>query len=202
VTLALRVVLLLAVFATAARAEDEATFRAKAHFEAGRALFTLGNYPDAVREFVAGYQLSPRPQFLINIGQTYRLMGELDKAHDAFQKYVATSAADDAYRKQVIETVLPELEREIAQKQSAQEAVRAPPPTSGVTAPAAASVARTDSATPSDATRPSRLRKLWWTIPLGVVVAGGLAVGIYFGVREGTANRCNAYELGCLDASR
>src|SRR5689334_6491996 len=62
--------------------------RARAHSEAGRALFALGNYQDALREFTAGYQLSQRPRFLLNLAQTYRKLGEPRRAREMFAQYL------------------------------------------------------------------------------------------------------------------
>ena len=78
-------VVVLAGAAATARGEGDRESRARAHYEVGLGMYHLGNYRDAIREFSAGYELSPRPQFLINLGQAYRKLGELDKAREMFQ---------------------------------------------------------------------------------------------------------------------
>src|SRR5262245_23936789 len=92
--------------------------RSRSHFEAGRALYDLGNYQDALREFTAGYQLYPNPKFLINLGQTYRKLGNLSKARDAFKGFLE-KAHPSALEAQEVKQLLQKIEAEL---------LRAPPP--------------------------------------------------------------------------
>src|SRR5438477_2623625 len=91
-----------AVWSAIAHAQQDAAFaRAKTHFEAGRALYNLGNYYDAVREFAAGYELAPKPQFLINLGQCYRRLENFEKAREMYQKYLTDVPGESPERAQV-----------------------------------------------------------------------------------------------------
>jgi tetratricopeptide (TPR) repeat protein len=169
------VVLLAACLAITAGAEEQDRVnRARAHYEAGRALYTLGDYDHALREFVAGYQLSPRPEFLLNSGQALRRLERLDEAQAMFEKYLRETPTTDPNRAQVDE-LLTELQRH-----------RAELPSPVVAAPA-----------PRE--KPSFVRRNWWIFPVGAVVLAGAAVGIYFAVRPSVD--CSATPLGCLDAS-
>jgi tetratricopeptide (TPR) repeat protein len=103
------------VSAQALAESDDAIGRARTHFEAGRALYNLGNYTEAQREFAAGYQLAPRPQFLINLGHCYRKLDNLPRAREMYQRYLAETRADDPLRTQA-EQVLAEVEHELAQR--------------------------------------------------------------------------------------
>src|SRR4051794_39314445 len=83
-----------------ARAQsDDALARARSHFEAGRALYNLQQYTDAIREFSAGYQLVNKPQFLVNLAQCYDRLASgtsdlagrrdaLEHARDLYNKYL------------------------------------------------------------------------------------------------------------------
>jgi hypothetical protein len=51
--------LLIALAWAAPASADDAKDRALTHFRAGEALYKLGNYTDAIREFAAGYELAP-----------------------------------------------------------------------------------------------------------------------------------------------
>src|SRR5262245_30000790 len=72
-------------------AADERTQRAKAHYELGQAHYKLGEYEQAMRDFEAGYQCRPLPQFLYNIAQVARLSGRPQKALDYFKRYLAVA---------------------------------------------------------------------------------------------------------------
>ncbi len=72
---------------TLAQGADRRT-RAKAHFEAGAALYRADQFNEAIREFKAGYALVPRSGFLINLGQAYRKLGQDGEARYWFQRYL------------------------------------------------------------------------------------------------------------------
>jgi tetratricopeptide (TPR) repeat protein len=180
------------IAATAAAGENpDRVNRARSHYEAGRALYTLGNYEQALREFVAGYQLSPRPEFLLNAGQSLRRLERLDEAQAMFEKYLQEAPPDDPNRAQVSQLIA-----EIAHHRTELRAT-APPAPVAASAPAAApaSVAVTESAPP----KKSFARRHWWIFPVTGVVLAGVAVGLYFGLRPGVD--CGATPLGCVDAT-
>lgn len=183
--------LLLVLFSFSARATPlEDNFeRARAHYEAGRALFSLGNYQDALREFTSGYQLVPRPRFLINLGQTYRKLGRLEDAEKMYQRFLAQAPPDDPDRT-AVESLLSEVESSIAEEPRPQPRVSEPAPS---TPPAAVAIA----APP----KRSFIRRHWWIIPTVVAVAAGTAVGIYFGVRASEPD-CGSVGLGCVYPDR
>lgn len=96
---ALTVLLVLALLAPAARADDTAD-AAKEHFLRGRSLHDAGSYGEAVIEYQAAYSLAPRPELLFNIGQCYRLMRNRERAVMYYERYLALvpdgGAAEDA----------------------------------------------------------------------------------------------------------
>ena len=165
--------------------------RARTHFEAGRALYNLGNYTDAIREFSAGYQLVPRPQFLVNLGQAFRKLNDLERARDMYKKYLAEAPPNDPEREQVRQIVA-DLDMQIAALPPKPLPVpvvvkEAPPP------PAAVIVA---SEPPK---KKSFIQKHWWISPVAGVVVAGVAVGAYFGTRPSGQVDCSAATLGCID---
>lgn len=189
----------------------DAVARARTHFQAGRALYDLGNYTDAIREFSAGYQLVPKPQFLINLGQSYRKLGDLERARDMYKRFLADAPPDDPDRGQA-KVVLADVERQIAMqppKPLPESKSPPPPPAPGTTtephtpaakpapAPAPSSVATTTT-TPAPEKK-SFARRHWWIFPVGAVVLAGAAVGIYFGVRPAPQVGCGDASLGCID---
>src|SRR5262245_51526681 len=96
---------------TGVRAEEDSMARARAHFEVGRGMYRLGNYSEALREFSAGYQLAPKPQFLINLGQCYRKLNQLTRAHQMYEKFLAEAPPNDPERESV-KRLLAETERQ------------------------------------------------------------------------------------------
>ena len=65
--------------------------RRAAHFVAGEEEYARGRWREALREFEAGYALSPRPEFLINFAQVHRKLGEYDAAARECRRYLATA---------------------------------------------------------------------------------------------------------------
>jgi tetratricopeptide (TPR) repeat protein len=188
-----RALVLLATLALAASARaqagDDALTRARGHFEVGQGLYRLGEYRGALKEFAAGYELSPRPQFLINMGQAYRRLGELERARELFLKFLLEAPPADPERAAVQELVV-EVTRAIE---------RAPPPpgeTATAIVPAAHAPVVTSEQPPQ---RRTRLRHLYWAIPLGLVVGVGLGVGLYFGLRPPAQVACGSADIGCLE---
>jgi len=60
----------------------------RAHFQRGQKLTAAGDYAAAYREFAAGYALTERPLFLFNMAESARAGGEIDKARDAYRRFL------------------------------------------------------------------------------------------------------------------
>lgn len=87
--------------------------RARLHYQAGEKLYLLGRYPDALREFEDGYALAPRPEFLLNLGQVHRRLGDRAAAIAMFEQFLrAIDAADP--RRAAVTDLLGELRAEFA----------------------------------------------------------------------------------------
>ena len=80
-----------AVAAAAEAGTAAQELQARAHFAAGQDEYARGRWREALREFEAGYALSPRPEFLINFAQAHRKLGEYDAAARECRRYLATS---------------------------------------------------------------------------------------------------------------
>jgi tetratricopeptide (TPR) repeat protein len=72
--------LLVVLCSSRARAESEDDERARAHFVAAEAYYQDGRFSDAAREFEEAYQLSGRPEMLINLARAQERAGELSGA--------------------------------------------------------------------------------------------------------------------------
>jgi tetratricopeptide (TPR) repeat protein len=182
--------------ASVARAEDDPVQKARTHFEAGSALYRVGNYPDALREFQLGYKLAPRPRFLLNIGQCHRKLDDLPQARAALQRFLDEAPADAPERMQVKE-LLADVEREIATRPPkpppAPEPVVAPPPPVAAPQPVAITAAA-----PPPPKKKSAVRHLAWIIPVSVVVVGAAVLGGVLGSQPSRTGCGDTGVIGCI----
>jgi tetratricopeptide (TPR) repeat protein len=160
-------VLFLVMQVTTATRADERAGSARAHFTAGSQHYAEGRYEEALHEFRAGFALSGRVRFKINMGQCYRQLHDLRHAKEMYQDYLATAPESSSERLPVLELVA-ELDREL-EKQRALEK-KAVPVT--LIAPAVA----------PPVPKKSGIRRYWWTIPVTLGLTGiAVGVGAYFG---------------------
>ena len=155
-----RFVLLLSLLFAArpALADDPATRAARRHFDRGEKLFALGKFDDALHEYQEAFDAKPLPDFLFNIGQCYRNLGDYDQAIFSYKKYL--SLAPDAPNKDAVQQLIDELETK-GDRANAKKLVdhRRPPPPD----------------------RPIYGRWWFWAGVTAVVVGG--SVGIYAATR-------------------
>lgn len=171
--------------------ESDEVARAKTHFQAGKTHYELGRYSEAIREFAAGYALSPRPEFLINLGQAYRASGDRVSALDMYERYLEKAPANAKAREQV-QGIVETLRAEIA-----AEKAKAPPPDAPV------KTELTPASTPPPAVTAEAPGAARVVVP--IVIGGVVVVGaaIVTGVLLANAPSCrNAPALGCLDLRR
>jgi hypothetical protein len=155
---------------------DDTEQTARTHYDAAHALFRVGNFEQAAREFDAAYAITPRPQLLINAGLAHARNHDPAHARQRYQRFLEAAPPGDPDRASV-QRLLADLPPD-------------PPPIASPATPPALTVAAT--AAPP---RKSFARRHWWIFPVvGVVVAGGLATGLYFALRP----RCGA-GLGCVE---
>jgi hypothetical protein len=127
-TLALLVfALLCSVAAQSAHAQDDddpdAVAQAKEHYRAGLDAYKAGHYDVAIRELKKAYLLKKLPPLLLNIGATYRKMGDLDLSLHFYQKFL-DEAPSDAKDRPEVEHIIAELKTQKSAAASDSE----PPP--------------------------------------------------------------------------
>jgi tetratricopeptide (TPR) repeat protein len=71
-----------------AAAADDATQRAREHYQRGTKLYDLQRYVEAAHEYEQAYELKDEPALLFNIGQAYRLGGDVQRAIGAYRSYL------------------------------------------------------------------------------------------------------------------
>lgn len=138
--------------------------RARQLYQVGRQRFQAGDLEQAIDAFQKGYALDPRPEFLLNLAQSYRALGRRAEAIAHFERFIA--AAPDHPLRPAAEKTLAELRREEA---AARAAAPRPLPLVTVEKPAPARAHRSH---------------LWiWAAAGAAVVLGG-AAAVYFATRD------------------
>jgi tetratricopeptide (TPR) repeat protein len=158
-------VLVVALAARSAAADDTATRTARRHFERGEQLYALTRFSEALDEYQRAFDARPIPDFLFNIGQCYRNLGDYDSAIFSYRKYL--TLAPDAPNRAQVEQLITELQSKKAQSDTRRlglQPSRSPPPPATVE--------------PVPAERPIYARWWFWT-GIGVLVAGGGGVVAY-----------------------
>jgi tetratricopeptide (TPR) repeat protein len=200
--------LVLALTATA-RAAEPSNEDSRAHVRKATVAYNLGKFTEAAKEYEAAYELTVDPNMLFNIAQSYRLAGESEKAITAYRSFIRSAPKSD--QRGLAEAKVRELEQQRAARPPAPVApvpvppsppalpaasppLAAPPPVpvASPTAPAASAPADATPAnvlvsTPAPEPAPapeSHFYTRWpfWTA-VGVVVAGGVALGVVLASR-------------------
>jgi tetratricopeptide (TPR) repeat protein len=117
------------------RAAEQPSDVATAHVRKATAAYNLGKYDDAAKEYEAAYEQTLDPNLLFNLGQTYRLAGNREKALTAYRSFIRS--APDSPQRPLAESKIRELERQ----RSAPPPAPAPMPATEPAPAAAASAA-------------------------------------------------------------
>ena len=92
----------------AADDNPEVIAQAKEHYKAGLAAYQAGKYDVAIRELKKAYAAKRLAPLLLNIGATYRKIGDLDLSLHFYQKYL-DEAPTDARDRPEVEKIIAEL---------------------------------------------------------------------------------------------
>ncbi len=158
--------LLFVVTPRVAHADDPATRAAKRHFDRGEKLFALGKFDDALDEYQKAFDAKPIPDFLFNIGQCYRNLGDYQQAIFSFKKYLKLEP--DAPDKDKVEKLIDDLEEKQERGEGQRLVGKKEPPPPPPPAPAS---------TP--------IYKKWWFWTGIAVVGAGTGVGVYEATKGG-----------------
>jgi len=101
-----------------AYADGAATRAAKRHYERGQKLFALQKFEAALEQFQKAFDADPIPDFLFNIGQCHRNLGDYEAAIFSFKRYLKLDP-ETANREQVEELIA-----KLEDKQAAKESKR------------------------------------------------------------------------------
>jgi tetratricopeptide (TPR) repeat protein len=189
------------VMAATAEAQTTADDLARRHFESGAAYLEQSESESALREFTKAYELSKRPEILINIATVHERLGNLAGAITALEGYLA--AAPDGELAETTRLRLENLKKREAEEKAAKEREGAPPSPAPAPPPAAAPAAPPPAATapaPAPKSTPSRVPAYVLLSVAGVTTAGAILTGViakgeYDDADESCAPRCSEDEL-------
>ncbi|MDB4957138.1 MAG: hypothetical protein JWO36_4707, partial [Myxococcales bacterium] len=146
-----------------------ATRSAKRHFERGEKLFALGKFDESLDEYQKAFDAKPIPDFLYNIAQCYRNLGDYDQAIFSFKKFLKLEP--DAPNRESVERTIDQLEDK-KERDGGKKLIE----TKG-----------SSTTTPRSTADAPIYKKWWFWTGIAVVgVAGG--AGIYAGTRGGPPN--------------
>jgi hypothetical protein len=176
-----RLLVVLVLLSGHAHAQADAVSRSRVYFETGMKLYQARLYDDALRSFETGYQLAARPGFLINMGHCYRALGKPRQAREMYSRFLVDAPSHDPNRKGV-ENLVAELDQQIAALPPVEVP---PPPAPPAPAPPVVAPAPVVAAAPAPPVEKKHgIRKLWWLIPVTIVAAAGIAVGLGLGLTQ------------------
>jgi tetratricopeptide (TPR) repeat protein len=182
---------------TAQERADKA--RARAYFDRGKGLYDVGRFDEALKEFAAGYAIVPKPQFLLNLGQCYRQLGDPEHALEMYKKFLGDAPPDDPDRagvEQVVTELEPQAQAARAARAAKNEPQPAPPSNNSMVQPATTAPAVDANTATQKPAKKSFIKRHWWIIPVSLVAAAGLTVGIYFAARP---NPCSSASIACVE---
>jgi tetratricopeptide (TPR) repeat protein len=108
---------------------------ARQHFESGVAYLQESDYDSALRAFEKAYELSKRPEILLNVATVHERRGDLRAAVGSLKQYV--EAVPDGEQTPTVKTRITNLEKRIA-TEPADAGTTPPPVAPTATAPATA----------------------------------------------------------------
>jgi tetratricopeptide (TPR) repeat protein len=152
---------------TVAYADDPAERAAKRHYERGKKLFNLQKFDDALEQFQKAYEASPISDFLFNIGQCQRNLGEYDAAIFSFKKFLKLEP--EAANREQVEELIEDLQRKIDEGNTDRLKLRKKKPR------------REDNPEQGEG---SPVYKKWWFWTGIAVVGAGAGVGIYLATKS------------------
>jgi hypothetical protein len=154
--------------------EAEITAMAKEHYKLGLDAYKNAKYPEAIKELKKAYLLKRLPALLLNIGATYRKMGDVDNAVYYYKKYLAE--APDARDRGDVEKTLAELDKEKPGAGAGSAATEPSAPSQSAGASAAPEAGTPWKHTPIDAAPPDQPLDVRVQMP----VSKGVKVYVYY----------------------
>ena len=148
-----------------AYADDPGERAAKRHYDRGKKLFDLQKFDDALEQFQKAYDAKPIPDFLFNIGQCQRNLGDNEAAIFSFKKFLKLEP--EASNRDQVEELIEDLQRKIDEGDTDRLKLRKK---------------KLEPIVHSEAGGP--VYKKWWFWTGVAVIGVGAGVGVYLATRS------------------
>jgi tetratricopeptide (TPR) repeat protein len=168
----------LSLVSSAGHAQSTSDDMARRHFDSGVAYLEESDYDNALKAFEKAYELSKRPEILLNIATVHERQSDLPSAVASLKGYL--DAAPQGEHVETVKLRVQNLEKRIQDQDNAKNASAAPAAAPPPPTPAPAPAAKSSPPAPSPPHKPERNR-LPAFIALGaggLMAAGALVTGI------------------------
>ncbi|MDQ3364819.1 MAG: tetratricopeptide repeat protein [Myxococcota bacterium] len=152
-----------------AHAETPSERAAKRHYDRGQKLFALQKFDAALEQFQKAFDADPIPDFLFNIAQCQRNLGDYEAAIFSFKRFLKLDP--EAENREKVEALIAELEEKVDAGNTERLGL------------GKRQQARVDDEGETRASAP--VYKKWWFWTGIAVVGVGASVGIYAATRSG-----------------
>jgi hypothetical protein len=157
---------------------------AKKYFKSAELEYKLGRFDVALKQYSKAYEALPAPEFLFNIGQCHRNLGDLERALYFFRGFL-NATKDDAAKKRTRDLIA-QLETKLKEeRREARRALEAAVVASTATISVQTRTTTTVVFVPAPAQPPPEAETPAWPFLIAaavvVAVAGGVAVAVAAG---------------------
>jgi tetratricopeptide (TPR) repeat protein len=189
------------LLSSVAHAQTTSDDMARRHFDSGVAYLEESDYDNALKAFQKAYELSKRPEVLLNIATVHERQSDLPAAVASLKAYLA--AAPQGQHVETVKLRIQNLEKRIQEQEAAKPAAPAPAPAAPPPPAAQPPVAQPEPPPAQESPRPASSSRLPAFISLGVggVMAGGaLVTGLiasakYQDAKDSCGHRCSDDQL-------
>jgi hypothetical protein len=179
-----------------ARAQTSSDELARKHFESGVAYLQESDYDSALKAFDKAYELSKRPEILLNLATVHERRGDLSQAITSLKRYL--EAAPESDQAATVKNRIANLEKRVeASPKTAPTGTTEPPAAASspgpapTTAPAPTPAPTADSAEPAPSRVPAYIAlSIGGAAAVGAVLTGVLAQAEYNDAKDKCAPTC------------
>ena len=175
------------------RAQPNADELAHRNFESGVAYLQESDYENALKAFEKSYQLSKRPEILLNLATVHERLGQLQLAVDALEEYLRKEP--DGEHADTVRVRIANLQKNIAKRDAAKKSEPPPPPPPKKTTEKADGTEREPPAAKPDRTIPYVALGLGGLAAGGAVLTGILAKGEYDSAKDECDPHCQESDV-------
>jgi tetratricopeptide (TPR) repeat protein len=155
------------------------------HYKRGLALYQQKEYPGAIEEMLAAYELRQLPRLLFNLGQAFRKMGKAREALVYYERYLKAEPDAPQSIKTEIQPYIDQTRALIEVPTTSESIEKAKVNSPPVTTPASGQVKAQVTVKTQGPQKPRPLyKRAWFWGAIGGAVAATVIIGVTVGVVE------------------